>query len=106
MATLFELAGQEGFEPSTIRLTAERTTTVLLTQKRKKPRISEASFKSTVTIRRICSVRVEISRCYSASKLLFLPISISVEIFAYLVTLESIKSASDSSLWHSVIRSS
>lgn len=27
------LAGQEGFEPSTIRLTAERTTAVLLTQK-------------------------------------------------------------------------
>lgn len=44
MATLFELAGQEGFEPSTIRLTAGRTTAVLLTQKRKKPRISEASF--------------------------------------------------------------
>lgn len=28
-----ELAGQEGFEPSTIRLTAERTTAVLLTLK-------------------------------------------------------------------------
>ncbi len=27
------LAGQEGFEPSTIRLTAERTTAVLLTPK-------------------------------------------------------------------------
>ncbi len=27
------LAGQEGFEPSTIRLTAERTTAVLLTLK-------------------------------------------------------------------------
>ncbi len=31
------LAGQEGFEPSTIRLTAERTTTVLLTLNAKSP---------------------------------------------------------------------
>ena len=31
------LAGQEGFEPSTIRLTAERTTAVLLTQNAKSP---------------------------------------------------------------------
>lgn len=34
------LAGQEGFEPSTIRLTAERTTAVLLTQKRQSPDVS------------------------------------------------------------------
>lgn len=33
-------AGQEGFEPSTIRLTAERTTAVLLTQKRQSPDVS------------------------------------------------------------------
>lgn len=36
------LAGQEGFEPSTIRLTAERTTAVLLTLKRKSPARCEA----------------------------------------------------------------
>lgn len=34
------LAGQEGFEPSTIRLTAESTTAVLLTQKRQSPDVS------------------------------------------------------------------
>lgn len=33
-----KLAGQEGFEPSTIRLTAERTTAVLLTLNLKSPR--------------------------------------------------------------------
>ncbi len=36
------LAGQEGFEPSTIRLTAERTTAVLLTPNEKRPRNSAA----------------------------------------------------------------
>lgn len=38
------LAGQEGFKPSTIRLTAERTTAVLLTQKRKSPDVSARAF--------------------------------------------------------------
>lgn len=38
------LAGQEGFEPSTIRLTAERTTAVLLTQKRQSPDVSVRAF--------------------------------------------------------------
>lgn len=38
------LAGQEGFEPSTIRLTAERTTAVLLTQKRQSPDVSARAF--------------------------------------------------------------
>lgn len=38
------LARQEGFEPSTIRLTAERTTAVLLTQKRQSPDVSARAF--------------------------------------------------------------
>ena len=38
-AKLAYLAGQEGFEPSTIRLTAERTTAVLLTLNAKSPEL-------------------------------------------------------------------
>lgn len=41
------LAGQEGFEPSTIRLTAERTTAVLLTLKRQSPDVSARAFCSS-----------------------------------------------------------
>lgn len=60
MATFCNLAGKAGFEPATNRLTAERTTSVLLTLNfghKKAPVYAEASFLAHRNKQRISSVR-------------------------------------------------